>query len=284
MIPLVVLALLLSAGLATYEFSGRAHAWVDDHARAMREALAAHRAADAHLDAATTAWMEYAHAMHDALAAQQAADAHRGAAATASDPAVAAQHAGATLIADQVAAQKKAEATQAAQVSAQHASSAEAANQAAAQNTAVMAQTAKTPDQQVAAAGSAAAVVDREAKVKDALAHLGAGQCGVRSYARVTTKVKDALLARLHKKGMTVRGADPIWNIDTHTADVKLRAVWDPRAQVLKLIVTAGADGLSSFLVCPAVWDKIDPVMREVIGPGRGARSSGTVHGGRSRW
>lgn len=55
MIPLIVLGLLVSAGLAAYEFSPRAHTWVDDHVAALRALFGALRAANAHVDAARTA-------------------------------------------------------------------------------------------------------------------------------------------------------------------------------------------------------------------------------------
>lgn len=47
--PLLFLALVLGAGWAAYEFSPKTHAWVDDHVRAIRGAIAAHQSADAHL-------------------------------------------------------------------------------------------------------------------------------------------------------------------------------------------------------------------------------------------
>jgi hypothetical protein len=53
-IPLILLGLLVSAGLATYEFSPRAHAWIDDHVSALRALFAALRAGNAHVDAART--------------------------------------------------------------------------------------------------------------------------------------------------------------------------------------------------------------------------------------
>ncbi len=207
MIPLLLLAIVLSAAAATYEFSPRAHAWVDDHVRAMERAIAAHQAADAHLAAA------------------------RGT----PDPTVAVQHA----------------------------QDAAVANREAAKETSKAAETAKTPDQRAGAAQSAGAVDARSAAIADAMAKLGVGQCDVRTYARVTPRVRDALLSKLHGEGMTVTGDNP-WDVDTHVHDVKLRAVWDPRDQVLKLIVTAGAGGWTGGLVCAAVWDRIDPIMKEV--------------------
>ena len=282
MIPLVFLALVVSAALATYEL---AHAW-DDHVRAVREVLAAHQAADAQLAAAKAALdpaiaaehvsaadaanrdaargtaeaakaaktdaqrqvaaqsavvvadrgREIAHVrlIHEAYAAHQAADAHLQAAASAPDPAVAAQHAAEASVANQVAAEK----------------------------TIGAAQAAKTDAQRAAAAQSARAVAAREGQIKAALASLGVGECGVRIFSGVTPQKKDALLAKLHGAGMAVTGDNP-WNVDTHTADVKLRAVWDPGAQVLKLVVTSSA----AWAPCSAIWAQLDPTVKEVVGP-----------------
>jgi hypothetical protein len=210
MIPLLLLAIAFGVGLATYEFSPRAHAWVDDHVRAIRGAIAAHGAADAHLAAAEAA-------AHPAIAAD-------------------------------------------------HASAASAANRDAARETATAATTARTEKERQAAAESAAKVVDREARIAIALAKLGVGQCGVRSYAHATLQIKNALLAKLHGEGMTVTGDNP-WDIETHAFDVKLHAVWDPMAQVLKIIVRSGAGGYAGLVTCERIWDKIDPVLKEIFGP-----------------
>jgi pyruvate/2-oxoglutarate dehydrogenase complex dihydrolipoamide acyltransferase (E2) component len=136
------------------------------------------------------------------------------------------------------------------------------ANQEAARKTAEAAQKAKTESERAAAAQSAAKVLAREKQIAAALASLGVGECGIRSYARVTARVKDQLLAKLHGEGMTVTGDNP-WNIDTHQAEVKLRAVWDSKAQVLKLIVASS----SVLAPCSVIWDRIEPKLREVIGP-----------------
>lgn len=144
----------------------------------------------------------------------------------------------------------------------QHVAEADAANKVAAQKTTEAGIAARTPPQKQATAQSAAKVVDRAQQIAAAMAHLGLGLCGVRTYARVTTQVKDALLARLHAAGMTVTGDDP-WDIDTQTAGVKLRAVWDPRAQQLKLIVTEPPTA-STF--CPLIWARIDPILKEIVG------------------
>lgn len=138
-------------------------------------------------------------------------------------------------------------------------------NQVAAQNTADAARAAKTEAERKAAADSAAKVLEREKKIAATLASLGIGQCGVRSFTRVTPQIKNTLLSKLHAEGMAVTGDNP-WNIDTQQYDVKLRAVWDPKSQVLKLIVTAGKGGYFGLVTCDEIWKKIDPIMKGVIG------------------
>lgn len=136
------------------------------------------------------------------------------------------------------------------------------ANQRAAQRTADAGRLAQTGAERGAVADSAVRVLERGKKIEGALANLGVGQCGVRSYSRVTLQVRDAILGKLHAEGMTVTGNDP-WDIDTQLAGVKLHAVWDPVTQALKLIVTA-----SSFLApCTMIWERIDRVLRGIIGP-----------------
>ena len=140
-----------------------------------------------------------------------------------------------------------------------HAADAKAANQAAAKHTAEAAKNAKTEAARREVTQSAAAVSDRETKIAQALANLGAGECGVRSYPHVTETVKDALLARLRAEGMEVTGNNP-WNIETHQYDVRLRAVWDPKTSTLKLIVTSKGLGW-----CAIIWDRIEPKLKEII-------------------
>lgn len=146
-----------------------------------------------------------------------------------------------------------------------HAAQAIEANQDAAKNTADAAQNAQTEAQRQEAAQSAAKVVEREQKIAAALASLGIGQCGVRSYSGVTERIKNTLLAKLRSEGMVVTGDNP-WNIDTRQYDVKLRAVWNPKVQVVKLIVTAGKGGYFGIVTCDEIWKKIDPIMKGVIG------------------
>jgi len=142
-----------------------------------------------------------------------------------------------------------------------HAIAASAANQQAAQSTAEAARSAKTAAERQAAVDSAARVIERGKKIEEALARLGVGQCGVRSYPHVTVQVRDALLAKLHAEGMTVTGDNP-WDIDTQLAGVKLRAVWDSKAQALKLIVTSSA----FYASCGMIWERIDPILKGIVG------------------
>lgn len=54
MIPLLVILLFGASALAAYGLSPKTHAWVDEHVRAVREALATHDVAQAHLDQGQT--------------------------------------------------------------------------------------------------------------------------------------------------------------------------------------------------------------------------------------
>jgi hypothetical protein len=168
-IPLLILAIALSAGLATYEFSPKAHTWVDDHVRALRGAVAAHHDADTKLDAA-----------------QAAVDVHavatQGSTAPGSDLL---QHAWDSL---KAAAQ---------------------ANAAAAVHSTTVLETAKTDQQKAVGAQSAAVVAARQKRIAAALATLGTGECDVHSYSGVTPAIRDAILAKLHSKNMIVTGDDP---------------------------------------------------------------------------
>ena len=305
MIPLLFLAFALGAVALTYEISPEARSWIDEHARALRGALAAHLAADDHLAAARTAAdpsVAVAHAHAASTANRVAAQETVRAAGTAGTPG---QHAVAAQSAAAVADREKKIATALAQLgeqvhtwiddhtrvflgalaahhaadahleaagavpdptaAAQHLHEASTANRVAAQETARGAEAAQTEQQRAVAARSAAAVLEREQKIATALAQLGVGQCAVRSYAGVTPQIRDALLSRLHAEGMLVTGDDP-WDIDTRSYDVKLRAVWDPRTQGLKLVVTSGAGGYLGLVTCSAIWAKIDPIVKEIVG------------------
>jgi hypothetical protein len=153
---------------------------------------------------------------------------------------------------------------EAADVAVDYAAAATEANRAAAQETASAALNAETPDQRRAAAESAVKVLDREKQIADALQSLGVGECDVRTYQGVTPQAKDALLAKLSAEGMTVTGSNP-WNIDTGEYGVKLRAVWDFRSNVLKLIVSTK----KFYVPCSEVWKRIDPKMKEIVGSWR---------------
>ena len=132
------------------------------------------------------------------------------------------------------------------------------AHKEAARKTAEAAQLAKEAADRIAVEQSAAKVLEREKKLVAALASLGIGQCGKRTYGPVTEQIKDKLLAKLAAEGMVVTGDNP-WNIDTHQSGVKLRAGWDPKASTLRLIVTSTGLGW-----CSIVWDRIEPKLKEL--------------------
>jgi len=148
---------------------------------------------------------------------------------------------------------------------AHHVDEASKANRAAAHETATAAKTAKTDPQRSAAAQSASTVIVREEKITVTQADLGVGQCDVRSYPHVTPQLRDVLIAKLHSEGMDVTGNNP-WDIDTHKHAVKLRALWDPQTQVLKLIVASGRGGLFGLVTCDAIWSEIDPILKGILG------------------
>lgn len=302
---LILLALGLGVALTAYELSPRVHSRVDAYARALRAAHAAHGEADAHLGNAenATAVAEHhaARAQEPPRPAPQprppvqpvplpvqppfvpqpappvtppppqsvpppppqptvppqptptptptvpsptapplpsvpadTTDAHADAANTARDAA-----------ADQVAAATE-------------------ANRNAAQNTAEAAKNAQTQAEKQAAADSAAKVLEREKQIDDALARLGIGKCGVHVYSAITPQRRDMLITRLRAAGMTVTGDNP-WSIDTNMSGVKLRAVWDPRKNVLRLIVNDWGT-LAEIAGCDVVWGKIDVRLKEVLG------------------
>lgn len=249
MTALLLLALGLGVALTAYELSPRVRSRLDDYARALRDAHAAHRAADAHLEAASAAAV--AAAQQTRATVSPASSSPRMSSPSAPRPDLTSPLADA--------------ARQGASTASDHVAVATEANQAAAQNTAEAAKNASTEAERQAAVESAALVLEREKKLAAALASLGIGQCGVRSFSRVTSSIKDALLSKLHAEGMTVTGDNP-WSIDTHQYDVKLRAIWDPREQALKLIVTAGKGGYLGLVTCDEIWGKIDPIVKEVIG------------------
>jgi hypothetical protein len=222
-LPLIFLA--LGVGAFAYGFSAHARARIDDYVRALGAAHAAHRAADAHL--------------------------------ANMPPSTPASPAAAPVVVDANVTTRSVTSR-----SVDQALAATLANQRAAQRTADAGRLAQTGAERGAVADSAVRVLERGKKIEEALANLGVGQCGVRSYSHVTLQVRDAILGKLHAEGMTVTGNDP-WDIDTQLAGVKLHAVWDPVTQALKLIVTA-----SSFLApCTMIWERIDRALRGIIGP-----------------
>lgn len=297
MIPLLLLALGLGGALAIYELSPKTRTRFDSYIRAIQSANAAHRAADAHLGNANAAAATAVRHAQQAQPTQPAPTwpvpvqpapmpvpmqpAPVQPAPTWTAPAQPTPEPAPTwtppvqpvptepLPPQQPSADPQAGAAQAAADAAiDHAVAATEANQAAAQSTADAAQIAETEAQRQVAAQSAAKVIEREKKIEAALASLGVGQCGVKPYPGVTERVKDALLAKLRAEGMSVSGDNP-WNIDTQQYGVRLRAVWDFRSSVVKLIVTTGK-GTEVIpwvkkVTCQDIWDKIDPIMKSVV-------------------
>lgn len=147
---------------------------------------------------------------------------------------------------------------------ADHVAAATEANRNAAQQTADAAKNAQTQAEKQAAAQSAAKVLERQKQIDDALARLGIGKCGVHVYSAITPQRRDMLITRLRGAGMTVTGDNP-WSIDTNMSGVKLRAVWDPKKNVLRLIVNDWGT-LAEIAGCDVVWGKIDTRLKEVLG------------------
>ena len=267
MIPLLLIAIGLGAALTVYELSPRTRAHVDSYFRAIRSANTAHQTADVHLENSNAV---------AAIARAQQADASQQWVPTGPVPwaPMPMPVQPMPVLPEQPMPEQPSEPptpltvpppVPAQDVAVDHAVEAIEANQDAAKNTADAAKNAQTEAQRQEAAQSAAKVLEREKKIAAALASLGVGQCSVRCYPGVSGHVKDRLLAKLRSEGMVVRGDNP-WNIDTHQYDVKLRAVWDPKGQVVKLIVTAGKGGYFGVVTCAEIWKKIDPIMKGVIG------------------
>jgi hypothetical protein len=84
MIPLILIALGLGA-VAAYEFSPKTHAWIDEHVQAFKDAVAAHKAAEAHLDAVAQAAPSNGAPAPDVQLAQDHAAAAQAATAVAAD-------------------------------------------------------------------------------------------------------------------------------------------------------------------------------------------------------
>lgn len=237
MLPLILIVLGISVALTAYELAPQVHARVDDYVRALRSAHESHRAADAHLVNARRAGEVAGQHVRATIDAQRQQPVFQQPAPVfqqqpvfqppAPDPVfqspvpaptpapapllpitveppanVADAHAGAAQVTVDAAVD--------------HAIAAIVANQQAAQSTAEAAQSARTAGERRGAADSAARVLERGKRIEGALASLGVGQCGVRSYPHVTVQIRDALLAKLHAEGMTVTGDDP-WDIDAQT-------------------------------------------------------------------
>jgi hypothetical protein len=268
-IPLLLIAIGLGAALTVYELSPRTRAHVDSYFRAIRSANAAHQAADAHLGNAN-AVVAIAQAQQANAARQQPVQ--WGPTGPVQWVPTGPVQWGPMPVQPTPVQPMPVQPTPvqplpvpAQDVAIDHAVEAIEANQDAAKNTADAAKNAQTEAQRQEAAQSAAKVLEREKKIAAALASLGVGQCSLRSYPGVTERIKDMLLAKLRSEDMSVTGDNP-WNIDTRQYDVKLRAVWDPKAQVVKLIVTAGKGGYFGMVTCAEIWKKIDPIMKGVIG------------------
>jgi len=260
--PLIVLVLGLGAILTAYEFSPRVRSRIDDYARALRTAHEAHRTADGHLaraHQATVIVMQHGARRPGLDGALR--EAPRLAQDSPPKPSQVPFVSPAPMGVDESAGAVQAAGSRAVKHAIEHAIAATVANQQAAQSTADAAEIAQTRTERGAVVESAVRVLERGKRIEEALANLGVGQCGVRSYPRVTAQIRDAILAKLHAEGMTVTGEDP-WDIDTQVAGVKLRAVWDPETQVLSLIVTA-----SSFLApCAVIWGRIEGALQGIIG------------------
>ena len=250
------------AAFAAYELSPKLHLRVDDYARAIRAAHDAHAAADAHLANADVA---IATADEHAQAADAARQGPPVPPPAPSPPSAQVPYPPPPAPLPTVADAHDKAAQTAADAGLDHAAAGHAANQEAAKSTADAAKLAKTEAEHREVAQSAAKVIDRERWIAQTFANFGVGQCGARTYQRVTPQVTKQLLDRLHAEGMTVTGDNP-WNIDTQQYDVGLRAVWEPKTQVLKLIVTTGAGGYAGLVTCDKIWEKIDPIMRAVLG------------------
>lgn len=260
MLPLLFLVLGISA-LAAYGFSSGVRSRIDDYLRALRSAHEAHRAADEHLSnvhrAVGIVQPQAQVPLSVAVPVPTAPPVAPAPVVPAPAPTVLPVPVGPPSSAVDV--HEAAQDTVSSAVD--HAIAAVVANQQASQHTAEAAKIAQTEAERGAVTASAARVLDRGKKIEEALAHLGVGQCGVRSYAGVTTQIRDAILKKLHVEGMTVTGNNP-WDIDTQQAGVKLRALWDPKTRVLRLIVTA-----SSLLApCSVIWGRIEPTLRGMLG------------------
>jgi hypothetical protein len=269
-IPLLIVALALSVAVAARE----AHRRADEHLAAAR---AAHQAADARLavQQARAASSSQREAAKNTSAAATAASTDQARAdVVASAAAVTAREEPLAEVTTE-AHLASAQAASDADTATEHVAEAQEANRAEAERVAAAAAVARTEADRALAAERAARVLERDQRIDAALAKLGVGQCGVRSYAGVTESIKDAILSQLRKEGMFVRGDNP-WDIDSRKAGVKLRALWDPRSEEIKLIVTAGKGNLLGMVTCDKIWAEIEPALKKF-------RDASTAVG-RGRW
>ena len=233
MFPLLLLAA-AGAAIAAYGFSPTVHSYIDEHAKAVRDAFAHHSDADAKLASAQTA--VDVHAAQVAAPAPTVGPAPSSPPPAAFDPVALARHAYESL------------------------KSALASNAASAAHMLQALTTAKTPEQKTTAVQGAAAVSGQQAKIAAALAKLGSGECDAHTYPGVTPAIKEAILAKLASAGMVITGDEP-WDIDTNNHGVRLRAVWDPAAAVLTLIVVHK----DAFVPCMLIWPEVDAAINGVI-------------------
>jgi hypothetical protein len=276
MIPLFVIAIVLSAAALATERSPRTRPHRARAARALEDASVAHRASEAHLDAARAAAdpaTAVEHAQAAAVANQVAANqvsAIAEAAATEDQRAAAAQGAAAVVDRQDAIAETLVDAHLGVadtapdpMTAAEHVHEATKVNQATAREAAESAKAAADAAQRAEAAKSAAKVVEREKKIVAAWTKLGVGKCGVHTYDNVTPVQRDAIVAELRRTGMRVTGSNP-WDVDTNKAGVKLRAAWNPQTRQLRVII-ADWGMLAELAGCDRVWSEIEPRLREIL-------------------
>ena len=88
------------------------------------------------------------------------------------------------------------------------------------------------------------------------------GQCGVHTYPNVSANVVNTILRKLQAQGMSAESPSlNVWDFDTDSHGVKLRATWNPSAQTLSVIVTDS----SLLATCDKIWAKIDPLLNQII-------------------
>lgn len=232
-LPFIILALGIGV-IAAYEWSPKTHGWVDDHIKAMQSAWGSHQAADTHLAEAQAIMSQLPPPGSPTPAPtpvpvqpEQPTIAKRG-----MDYLESLWHA-------------------------------VLAHQDSVHSTVDAAKTAQTPAQKQAAVDSAAQVEARQPKIDAALKLLGVGECGLRSYSKVSPKIRDAIVAKLRGAGMEVTGTNP-YSIDTHRFGVSLQALWNPATETIYVIVSKKP----LVPTCNQVWDEIEPSLKSVISTG----------------